>query len=182
MLTKGNRACGYRVLRTGHCLNPGGHLTVTLLICRSLLKGHALSTANTSGPQDEAPVGKEEFHPGSRVCGPQADAGKGREGGRIKRDRRFPLLSRKLWIICRSFFAEVNQIYRSLAATPSPKCPANPERTLGRYQDRGSPRFPALPTPRDSDIRGSRGLIMQQARRRACVRGEPGLRAEAWQH
>lgn len=43
---------------------------------------------------------------------------------------------------------------------------------------RGSPRFPALPTPRRSDIRGSRGLIMQQARRGACVRawgaGPPG--------
>lgn len=97
----------------------------------------------------------------------------------LNTDRRFHLLYRKLWIIFQFLFAEINETYTSLSRSPSPKCPANPERTPAGYADRGSPRFPALPAPRGSDIRGSLGLIMQQARRGACVRGEPGLWAEA---
>lgn len=33
-------------------------------------------------------------------------------------------------------------MYTSLAAAPSPKCPANPERTPEMYRDRGFPEVP----------------------------------------
>lgn len=95
-----------------------------------------------------------------------------------------PLISRKLWIIFCFLFAGVNQRWVSshspLSKMPRARCESG-EHTLAGYRDRGFPRLPALPTPRGSDIRGSLGLIMQQAQlpanRRRGIRPLGGSRA-----
>lgn len=174
-------------------LKPKCHLTVTFLICGSLLRaqkgqgsGQALSIVNTKdGPRKKPLWAKQQFCPGPRAHGSQADSGAGGVGGCVKQSHHFPLHSRKLWIIFRFPFCIGSSGDTSLAAVPSPKYPvrkASSELTLAGYQDRVSPRLPALSTPRGSDIRGSRGLIMQQAQRPEGVLGEPGLQAEARQH
>lgn len=69
----------------------------------------------------------------------------------------------------------------SLVAAPFPKLAmrkATALRTPAGCGERGSPRLPAIPTPRASDIRGSRGPVLPQSPARgvrAYVRGEPGL-------
>lgn len=88
-------------------------LTVTFLICGSLLRaqkgqgsGQALSIVNTKdGPRKKPLWAKQQFCPGPRAHGPQADSGAGGVGGCIKQSHHFPLHSRKLWIIFRFPFA-----------------------------------------------------------------------------
>lgn len=69
----------------------------------------------------------------------------------------------------------------SLAAASFPTLAmrkATAQSTPAGCGERGSPRLPAIPTPRASDIRGSRGPVLPQSPARsvrACVRGEPGL-------
>lgn len=68
------------------------------------------------------------------------------------------------------FLQRLTRHTRPLAAAPSPKRPAHPERTAGARGagvPRGSPRFPARGG--GGGIRGPRASLMQQAGRGACV-------------
>lgn len=126
------------------------------------------------GPQVEALVGKATILPALQgYAGPKQTLGN--EGGGGTQGLHLPPLfpeSSGLYFVS---FAKVNQSDVSRATALFPKCPAleaSPGPTLSRYRDRGFPRLPALPTPRGSDIRDSRGLIMQPARSQTGVRAQ----------